>query len=217
MKTAPTNHVSLQPAIPQPQPATTTKTTPRRQREGPSSNFEKNRAFVVGVTGIPQQCPVRPAENKNHTVSMSGDDVHNWDTLHGLHPFSKPDNHLSDTSSISEDMSVPGKYREPCWDPDTGFWEVYNDNRAWSDSDITTDDMQTPSEGRLTPHSVPQSCTTDGAQVLPMKKQKHPRPKINDRCRRWLRNECHLGYQCRFVHEDLEYDDPPVSFYLSPC
>ena len=53
----------------------------------------------------------------------------------------------------------------------------------------------------------------DGAQVLPMKeqKQKHPRPKINERCRRWLWNECNLGYQCKFVHEDLEYDDP-VSF-----
>ena len=209
--TAPTNPVSLQSAIPQP-PATTTKPI-QRQSEGPSANFERNRAFAVGLTDILQQRPVRPADNQNHTVSMSGDDVHNWDTLHGLDPFSKPDNHLSDTSSISEDMSVPGKHREPCWDPETGFWENYTDNKAWSDSDVTTDDMQMPSVGRRNPHSVPQSRTTDGTQALPVK---HPRPKINDRCRRWLRNECNLGYQCRFVHEDLEYD-PPVSFDLSPC
>ena len=128
MKIAPANPISLQPAIqvksPQPQPATTTKTTPRRQREGPSANFEKNRAFTIGLAGILQQGLVRPlaVENKSHT-----------------------------------------------------------------------------------------------AQVLSMKEQNRPRPKINERCRRWLRNECDLGYQCNFVHEDLEYDVPPVSFDLSPC
>jgi hypothetical protein len=51
-----------------------------------------------------------------------------------------------------------------------------------------------------------------------MKEPKHRRPKINERCRRWLRNECDLGYNCIFVHEDLEYDDvPPVSFDLLSC
>ena len=126
MKIAPAKPISLQPAIqvksPQPQPATKTKPTPRRQRESPSANFEKNRAFTIGLAGILQQGPVRPVENKSHT-----------------------------------------------------------------------------------------------AQVPPTKEQKHPRPKINERCRRWLRNECDLGYQCNFVHEDLEYDVPPVSFDLSPC
>lgn len=130
MKICPPNPISLQPAIqvksPQTQPATT---TPRRQREGPSANFEKNRAFTIGLAGILQQRPVRPVENKNHTISLSSDDV----------------------------------------------------------------------------------------EVLPVTEQKHPRPKINERCRRWLRNECDLGYQCNFVHEDLEYDVPPVSFDLSPC
>ena len=119
MKTAPANSISPQLAIqvksPQPQPATKTKTTPPRQREGPNANFKNNRAFAIGLAGIQQQHPVRPA------------------------------------------------------------------------------------------------------QVLSMKEQKHPRPKINERCRRWLRNECNLGYQCNFVHEDLEYDDPPVSYDLSPC
>jgi hypothetical protein len=64
-------------------------------------------------------------------------------------------------------------------------------------------------------HTV--SLSNDDVHVLPMKEQKRPRPKINERCRRWLRNECDLGYQCNFVHEDLEYDVPPVSLDLSPC
>jgi hypothetical protein len=203
---------------------TSTNATLRPQRQVPSANFEKNRVFAVGLAGILQQTPVRPSANRSHTshtVSISNNYVHNWDTLHGLHPISKPDNALSDTSSVSEDMTVPQKYREPNWDPDTGCWEPHADSKAWSDSDATTEDMQAPSEGSRSPHSVSHAYTTDassvnGAQVPPMKQQKHPRPKINERCRRWLRNECDLGYQCNFVHEDLEYD-PPVSFDLSPC
>lgn len=52
----------------------------------------------------------------------------------------------------------------------------------------------------------------NGTQVPAVKEQKHPHPKYNERCKKWLRNQCNLGYQCLFVHEDLEYDDPPVSF-----
>jgi hypothetical protein len=159
MTATPTNLISLQLAIPQPQSSMTTN---------------------------------------NHTVSesKSGDDVHNGDALH--------DSRLSDTSSISEDLSVPGNHSEGgWWDPDTGFWENFSDNKAWSDSDVATDDMQTSRQS-----TVPQPCV----QVPPVKEQKHPRPKYNDRCRRWLWGECNLGYMCKFVHEDLEYDDPPVSF-----
>ena len=195
---APTNAVSPQPA--QPPPKITTKMTPLRRMEGPSSNIGENRTSVVNLTGNlqqQQQCPVQPAENKSHTVSesKSGEDLQNWDTLH--------DNRWSDTSSISEDLSVPGR-----WDPETGFWENFTDYKAWSDdSDVTTDDMQTSSEGAGVgiSHSGPPSPT----QVLPVK---HPRPKYNERCRRWLWGECNLGYRCNFVHEDLEYDDAPVSF-----
>ena len=194
MTTAPSNPVSLLPA--QPQPKATTK--PTRQKEGSSYKFEKSPPSVPDNL---QQCPVRPAENKIQTVSksMSSGVVRNWDTLH--------DNRLSDTSSISEDLSVPGR-----WDPDTGFWENFTDNKAWSDdSDVATDDMYTTSEGTGGP--IPHFVSPSPTQVLPIKKQKHPRPKYNERCRRWLWNECNLGYQCKFVHEDLEYDDDaPVSF-----
>lgn len=101
------------------------------------------------------------------------------------------------------------------WDPDTGLWENYADNKAWSDGKGTTNDMQTSPEGtgRQIPHFVPPSDT----QVFPIKEQKHPRPKNNERCRRWLWGQCNLGYQCNYVHEDLEYDDTLVSFDLLQC
>lgn len=190
----PTNPVPAQP----PPKITTKITPPRRQREEPSANTGKHPTSVLDLTGnLQQQCPVQPAENKTHTVSESktSEDVQNWDTWH--------DNRLSDTSSISEDLSVPGR-----WDPDTGFWENYTDYKAWSDdSDVTTDASE--GTGGQIPSSVPPSPT----QVLPpVKEERHPRPKYNERCRRWLWNQCDLGYRCNFVHEDLEYDDAPVSF-----
>ena len=203
MMTAPSDPVSLQPSIPQAQPKA--KTRRRRKKKGPSADIENDPTLVMDPTDDLQQWdPVPPAE-KNNTVfeSTSGDDVHTWgDTFH--------DSRWSDTSSISEDLNVPGR-----WDPETGFWENFTDLKAWSDSDATTDDMQTLPEGTGGQifHSVPESTT----QLFPVKEQKHPFPRYNERCRRWLWGECDLGYQCKYVHEDLEYDDPPVSFDLSSC
>ncbi len=45
---------------------------------------------------------------------------------------------------------------------------------------------------------------------LPNQRHCHPRPKTNERCRAWLRNQCNLGYNCRYIHEDLEYDNDKV-------
>ena len=217
MKKAPVNPVYPQPTIQVKLPPSTIAktTTPRYRREVPIAHFEKTRAFAVGLAGIIQQCPIQLSENKSHT-RVSSDDVHNWDTVHGLH--SNHDNTFSDTSSVSEDINS-GKRREPCWDADTGYWETYTDKKAWSDSDGTNEDMPTPSTCSRVPHSAPQSYTTDASSVngVQAPPKKHPRPKKNERCRRWLRNECDLGYQCNFVHEDLEYDDAPVSFDLSLC
>ncbi len=39
--------------------------------------------------------------------------------------------------------------------------------------------------------------------------QKRPRPKTNEVCWGSQRDWCTLGYDCPFIHEDLEYD--PVS------
>lgn len=146
--------------------------------------------------------------------------MHSWDTLDGLHPVSRSDNDSSDSSSISEDVSR--KPREPDWDPDTGQWKTYDDCNAWSDSNNTTEDM-----GRRLLHLeneapifvsqsyTPNTSSVNGAQA-PTVQQKHPRPKYNERCRLWLRDKCELGYECNYVHEDLEYDDSLVGFDLLP-
>jgi hypothetical protein len=52
--------------------------------------------------------------------------------------------------------------------------------------------------------SIPQRLS------LPNQRRCHPRPKTNERCRAWLRNHCNLGYNCKYIHEDLEYDNDTV-------
>ncbi|KAF9446570.1 hypothetical protein P691DRAFT_783509 [Macrolepiota fuliginosa MF-IS2] len=47
-------------------------------------------------------------------------------------------------------------------------------------------------------------------QVVAHRGVRHPRPKTNERCIRWLRNACAYGYSCRYIHGDLEYDDDSV-------
>lgn len=222
MTPTPVNPLPLQPAKLPPPPTMAT----RRQRGLPGSNSENNRIFSTSLAGILHQQPIRPlppSEIQSHTDSKPTNDVHQWDVLYGLHP---PDSALSDTSSVSEDMAVSGVTKEPSWDPDTGRWETYADNSAWSDSDGTSEDVQT-SKGSHSLHFnnkaqarstifAPQPYPSVNEVLVPlMAEKKHPRPKINERCRKWLRNECALGYECNFVHEDLEYDDPPVSLHLS--
>jgi len=216
------------PLPPQPVNSPPPITTTRHLRELPSSFLGKNRAFSTSLASVLQQRPIRPSENKSYTVSGSRDDVHNWDILDGLHPISNPDNASSDTSSVSDDADISGKHREPCWDPDTGRWETYADNSAWSDSDGTIEDVQTTSQGSrfhpfdnkaperstiFAPKTYPADASSANGPLPPSRtEQKHPRPRTNERCRNWLRNGCERGYQCNFIHEDLEYDDPPVSF-----
>ncbi|KAF8804736.1 hypothetical protein BYT27DRAFT_7107293 [Phlegmacium glaucopus] len=53
------------------------------------------------------------------------------------------------------------------------------------------------------------TSSVSGALLTPITEQKRPRPRFDERCRNWLRNACERGYQCNYVHEDLEYDDPP--------
>ncbi|KAK0204039.1 hypothetical protein DFS33DRAFT_854618 [Desarmillaria ectypa] len=38
---------------------------------------------------------------------------------------------------------------------------------------------------------------------------KYPRPKFSDVCRNWLRGICRRGPLCNFIHNDIEYEDPP--------
>jgi hypothetical protein len=50
------------------------------------------------------------------------------------------------------------------------------------------------------------SMSYEDSLSAPSKSVRHPMPPSSDTCWRWLRGWCQRGYDCRFVHGDLDYD-----------
>lgn len=152
----------------------------------------------------------------------SSNDVHNWDTIVGLHPRQR-----SRSSSASGKSERDARLRNPS---DPRYWEVCTDESTWSDSSESTTDPEAfrqyleerrrqgtfmIAKAREDLEPPKQEVATESGEDAPPKAKLHPRPRNSERCRNWLRNQCTLGYDCKYIHEDLEYDDdePPVRFF----
>lgn len=73
-------------------------------------------------------------------------------------------------------------------------------------------------QGQGKAQKMPQAAQTQqlpqGPETAPMTRVKHPRPRTTELCWRWQKNMCSLGYDCKWIHGDLKYDDDddePVS------
>ena len=87
--------------------------------------------------------------------------------------------------SVAERLPVPSDPRD---------WEIRTEESDWIDPNAKNDLERTP----VLPASLP---------VV----KKHYRPRNRHRCERWVRNKCDLGFDCKYVHDDLDYDsDEPV-------
>jgi len=85
----------------------------------------------------------------------------------------------------AERLPVPSDLRD---------WEIHTEKSDWIDPNAKNEPERTP----VLPASLP---------VI----KKHYRPRNRHRCERWVRNKCDLGFDCRYVHDDLDYDsDEPV-------
>ncbi|KAJ7218286.1 hypothetical protein C8J57DRAFT_1395122 [Mycena rebaudengoi] len=105
------------------------------------------------------------------------------------------------TSSTLTQDRISGRYDDLSWDEQTNFWGWKSDTTAWTSSDdgLTSSTMSsTSSKSSATPQKLPP--------------RKPPPPPSRDVCRQWLRGVCSWGYNCRYIHEDLEYSqpDPPT-------
>ncbi|KAJ3732932.1 hypothetical protein DFJ43DRAFT_267411 [Lentinula guzmanii] len=87
-------------------------------------------------------------------------------------------------------------------------WGCETDASAWLDND--NDNSETTN-----------SMNSSICSLEPFMHVKHPPPKNAEVCRHWLRGICERGYDCRYVHGDLEYDKsispqesrPPAPFF----
>ncbi|KIY74129.1 hypothetical protein CYLTODRAFT_416388 [Cylindrobasidium torrendii FP15055 ss-10] len=65
-------------------------------------------------------------------------------------------------------------------------------------------------EARNSDESISLASDSDATKVEepPPPKVRHPRPRLNEVCRKARRKQCPWGYKCHRIHENLEYDDP---------
>ncbi|KAK0192300.1 hypothetical protein F5146DRAFT_1039268 [Armillaria mellea] len=57
--------------------------------------------------------------------------------------------------------------------------------------------------------SVEESVAEEEVPVSDPEPVKYPRPIFSDICRNWMRDTCQHGPKCKFVHGDIQYEDPP--------
>ncbi|KAJ3999904.1 hypothetical protein F5050DRAFT_1734758 [Lentinula boryana] len=90
-------------------------------------------------------------------------------------------------------------------------WGCKTEASAWLDND--SDNSETTNSMDSSIHSL--------EPFIPVK---HPPPRNSEVCRQWLRGICERGYDCWYVHGDLEYDKsispqefrpPAPSFYMA--
>ncbi|KIL62242.1 hypothetical protein M378DRAFT_1055929 [Amanita muscaria Koide BX008] len=106
--------------------------------------------------------------------------------------------------------------KSPTWNPETGDWGELTAN-SWLDDDSS----RTPLSD-LSVHPLADSDARDRMTSSPpsqylekcetwldtVQKPNPPRPsRYPEKCRNWFQNRCSLGYSCRYVHDDLEYDE----------
>jgi len=164
-------------------------------------------------------------------LTPSTDDVHNWDTVTGFGDPARNRHGSSDTSSSTNgsDDESPA-YHYPCHPRD---WEIHTEESAWSDSNATVDDSpSTKPPLRRTGNTFNSTAAVSVKNTKPPLRRtgnknfsertpvppasipvvkKHYRPRNKHRCERWMENKCDLGFDCIFVHDDLDYDsDEPV-------
>lgn len=199
----------------------------------PSGSFHLGQSSHVTrdhITGQPQEATRKRPQKINRGsllktlpgCTITSKKVQNWDFIAdfkagwGSHPrvasscTSSADSDLCQFSEREAETS-PNPWREviPQWHTDSepssnpqkssvirsNTFQEHSDSRPSSSSSTALGGWQregiAPTESRY-----PQSF--------------HQRPPTNERCRAWLRNSCMLGYNCRYIHDDLEYDPEPV-------
>jgi len=174
----------------------------------------------------PNSKPDDPQAKLLYTLPKVNTNAKQRDQMTRLEDFTS----VSDSTSSSGDSHLSKKHHDlddnpwqalrPKWhtngdeddpqsDRESGYW---SNETATSCREVPAHSNTSPSE---TPRLAQGSLPNDLFQLG--RNHRHPRPKYNELCRRWLRGQCEMGHSCRYIHEDLEYDDDSVSFLSLFC
>ncbi|KAJ3503132.1 hypothetical protein NLJ89_g8567 [Agrocybe chaxingu] len=218
-------------------PASVSTVTPQdpsvRVRLPPTTSFPSPSIRILSST---PELPPRFRSMVSVPQKSSLDDVQNWDTVSG---FGRWDGAASESSRSSVDsdeerVAICRKIASP--DPfPLENWDPRADESAWSDSNVTDDESSkrvsvgressVPSAARTS--SVTNSTTASHTPRNPpvaMEKKfiseppevRRPRPRTTERCHKWLQDRCRRGYNCPYIHDDLDYLDDRELPKLAP-
>ncbi|KAF4616334.1 hypothetical protein D9613_008633 [Agrocybe pediades] len=113
-------------------------------------------------------------------------------------------------SSDEEYQHEPGMRETPWRNQNQSDTSSEADASGWFCTPQNLSDWIMPTA--LTAPSVssdtPQTATTQDTISASSPPKRHPRPNTNKLCRRWLRGQCDLDYNCRYIHNTLDYDEP---------
>ncbi|PBK70995.1 hypothetical protein ARMSODRAFT_955735, partial [Armillaria solidipes] len=143
--------------------------------------------------------------------SLRSPSPHNHDSVHDISP---PFLDVRTKEGMPRDANVSeSSDEEPVW----GSWQRKS---SGSDSSSDTSKSKSANEVRRCPPGICwrwcRSICRFGSScryrhVAHSHIPKRPRPKSNEVCWGSQRDWCTLGYDCPFIHEDLEYDPPEES------
>ncbi|KAF9475728.1 hypothetical protein BDN70DRAFT_223442 [Pholiota conissans] len=154
-----------------------------------------------------QSNPSRQISKDSVSQSSSSGDVRDWDTVVGSSPKQR-------SRSGSTSSSSGTKYGS------ASDWEASTDASAWTDPNETPEekeafrrDMQERIRLGLLYiwDDVPKENAKQSSPNAPATAISRPRPRNSEVCKKWGRGKCDLGYDCKYTHLDLEYDDDDPS------
>jgi hypothetical protein len=162
-----------------------------------SSGSTENKVAVK----VPQLAQVRSDVEREPFIKVLGDSYSNV-------AVSEKWTYNPDPSICLDEKNVPQILAKWGYETDGSAWLDEPELPRWgceTNASIWLDTRSDSSEASSS--SSGSNSTLAYSDSFPVKR---PRPRNSETCWRWLKGTCERGYNCSFVHGDLEYDDPPT-------
>ncbi|KAJ6610994.1 hypothetical protein B0H10DRAFT_378733 [Mycena sp. CBHHK59/15] len=105
------------------------------------------------------------------------------------------------------------RYEGLSWDDRTSFWGWKAGDKVWGNLSQSSDDSFTEGSSSAISISDTTSSKLFFGPTVSHTRIKRPPPPIRVICR--LQDRCPFGYNCRYIHEDLDYDTPNTNIKSS--
>ncbi|KAJ6571863.1 hypothetical protein B0H19DRAFT_1255793 [Mycena capillaripes] len=121
-------------------------------------------------------------------------------------PPAAPNPHPPPENPSRNNVSSMSRHDGLSWDERTNFWGYKTDENSWGNTSLSSEDSSIGGSSSPETVSSQSSSTPNHPQMI----RKRPPPPYRETCRDWLRDRCKFGYNCKFVHGDLDLNLPDI-------